>query len=136
MLLVPAVAIGVIWLWMAGVLHFRNPEGALTWVVIGAVGATAVIAAIEAEKSRSSENFEMSVAPPFMWFVLVAAFWPLAYPIYLHQRVHYGLKSMSLPAVIMVGVFSWTAVSLPGAIDQHYDALHREVQQYLESFQR
>lgn len=136
LLLAPIIAIVLCWLWIAGLFDLRDPARVLVWVLLGAIGITAILGAVESERCKHTEYSPMNPFTPLNWFFVMALIWPLGYPAYMHQRHYYGLEKRLGSGLLVMLALIGTGIAVMLEIDSRTNELVRAIQQYQQSIAR
>lgn len=130
LLLIPAVAILLVWLWVGSMNLLQRPSDSLLLVVVGTVGLTALLIAVESSQLGMGSKLDTRGKAgngPLAWFVLSCLLWIVAFPWYLHQRKHYGRKSLVVGGLFVALVFSASSYLMGQAIEERASSVRRSL---------
>ncbi|MEO8905498.1 MAG: DUF4339 domain-containing protein [Polyangiaceae bacterium] len=120
MLLVPFSAALLIIFWVGEMNMFQKPGDTLAVLALGTVVGTAILAAVEASSlgmGTALDSRGKKGTGPVSWFLALCLFWVLGFPYYLHQRKHYGRRSLVVGAVFIGLFFIGSAAVMNNAIE-------------------
>lgn len=101
MLMIPAIAIFLIWLWIGNMSLVEGPRSSLSIVGIGMSVLTAILAAYESQQAGSALNGKKATNAIVYFFGMILM-WIVFYPIYMYQRKYFGKKNMVVGALLIV----------------------------------
>lgn len=113
MLIIPLASTLLIWFWIGQMNMLQSPGSNLTFIVIGTLIVTAILAAIEANQlgfgQKKADSMKISESGPVGYFVGMILLWIVVYPLYLYQRSKKGKKNLVLGGIVVAIVFaiSW-----------------------------
>lgn len=128
LLLVPSFVVVMIWAWIGQMSLIQNPGSTLNGLGVLTIFGTAVLAAVEAGRLGMGQTQDLTPKGkkregPIAWFFTVALLWIIGYPLYLHRRRLYGVKSRLVLGMIIVVAFVFSWASMASAIESKLDSI-------------
>jgi len=108
LLAIPAIAVALMWLWIANLNLLQTPGAWLWLVTIVAIAATAIIATLEDGRARGSVDAK--------WAATIALVWLIGYPAYMGHREKHGLKNLRIPGIVVALLFVGSLVFIQRTI--------------------
>jgi len=104
MLIIPVLAVIVIWLGMVEMIRFQPPLFCLNLIALVTIILTSLLAYREA--SRLGFGAQKNEIKPVIYFIGMVLLWPIVFPLYLFQRRKKGKKNRLVVAIITALLFS------------------------------
>lgn len=128
LLLIPVIAILLMWLWIYNMTLFDNPGSKLNIIGIGTILITAILAAYEANQlgfGKATDEGKKKESGPVLYFLIILLFWIIGYPLYLYQRSKKGKKNLLVGGILIAIVFAISYFLMASAIDELIGKLRR-----------
>jgi erythromycin esterase len=110
MLIIPVLAVIIMWLWITDMNWLRPVFFYLNLISLGTVILTSLLAYREA--SRLGFGEQKNEIKPIVYFIGMFLLWPIFFPLYLHQRRKKGKKNRLVIAIITAFIFSGSYLAL------------------------
>jgi hypothetical protein len=127
LLLTPAIATALIWLWVANMNMLQDPGSTLTVIGIATIIATATMAAVEAQKlgfgQKKAVTGKVSETGPIGYFLGMVLLWIVVYPLYLYQRSKKGKKNLVVGGILIAIIFAGSWYMLGTAINSRINEI-------------
>lgn len=126
LLLIPVIAILLMWLWVYNMTLFDNPGSKLNIIGIGTILITAVLAAYEANQlgfGKATEEDKKKESGPVVYFLVVLLLWIVGYPLYLYQRSKKGKKNFLVGGILIAIIFAGSYYMMASAINELIEGL-------------
>lgn len=116
MILLPFVSALLVIFWVGEMNMFQKPGHTLLVLGLGTVIGTAILASVEAASLGMGSHPDARGKQgngPITWFIAICVFWIVGFPWYLHQRKHYGKRSLAFGGVVIALFFlgSWAVMN-------------------------
>ena len=121
MLVVPIVAILLMWQWVGSMNLLQNPASSLQMIVILTIVGTATLGAVEASRlgigSEADIKNGKKQSGPGVWFLFILVMWILGFPMYLYWRSRYGRKNDLGVGIVAAVLFAGVAYTMGATIE-------------------
>ncbi len=104
LLIIPLVAVLLMWFWISDLSWGKKPELFLNLVALGTVLSTAIL--VYAESSKLGFGTKKEGKKPIVYFLGMVLLWPIVYPISLYRRRKKGETKRLVIAIILSLLFS------------------------------
>jgi hypothetical protein len=128
LLLIPVIAILLMWLWVYNMTLLENPGSKLNIIGIGTILITAILAAYEANElgfGKATDEGKKTESGPVLYFLVVLLFWIIGYPLYLYQRSKKGKKNFLVGGILIAIVFAISYFLMANAINELIGKIRR-----------
>jgi len=108
LLIIPFVAIMLMWFWVGSMNIFQNPRSVLQLIIVITILITAILSSYEASKlgmKKKGREKTILETGPLGYFFAISLLWVISYPIYLFNRSKYGCKNLLVGGIIIVIIF-------------------------------
>ena len=116
MLIVPFLAIMLIWFWIGNMNLLQSPGSKLNLISVGTIILTSLLAYLEA--SQLGFGKEKKETKPIVYFFGMVLVWIVVYPIYLYQRSKKGKKNLVVGGIVVALIFAGSYLLMNNAISE------------------
>ena len=118
LLLLPAAATALFWLWILRMSLLEHPALTAVMVTVGVTVLSAILISIEAAVLGMGGYLgRRRTTGPIAYFFATLLLWVIVYPYYFWDRRRFGVRNLIVPALLVMGVYATSFVLVISAID-------------------